>query len=77
MDKVKENIKSFKGYFGKESVEINRIVSNIVSIFIAFYCILYASKAATIFTCQQNAFNKKHKFLQYIFTFGIFYFDFL
>jgi hypothetical protein len=52
---------NFKGYFGKESVEINRIVSNIVSIFIAFYCILYASKAQTIFTCQQDVVNKKYK----------------
>ena len=68
------NNTKIKGYFGKESVEINRIVSNIVSIFIAFYCILYASKSTTIFTCQQDAINKKYKFLQYIFTFGIFYF---
>ena len=74
MNNLKENITKFKGYFGKESVEINRIVSNIVSILIAFYCILYASKAQIIFTCQQDAINKKYKFLQYIFTFGIFYF---
>jgi hypothetical protein len=71
---TKNNNTIFDGYFGKESVEINRMVSNIVSIFIAFYCILYASKSTTIFTCQQDAINKKYKFLQYIFTFVIFYF---
>jgi len=71
---TQNNNTKFKGFFGKESVEINRIVSNIVSIFIAFYCIMYASKATTIFTCQQDAINKKYIFLQYIFTFIIFYF---
>jgi hypothetical protein len=64
----------FKGVFGNESIKINKIVSDIVSIFIAFYCILYASKAKTIFTCQQDIINKNHRFIQYIFTFGIFYF---
>jgi len=68
------NTKNFKGIFGLETVKINKIVSDIVSIFIAFYWILYASKAKTIFTCQQDFINENHRFIQYIFTFGIFYF---
>lgn len=69
-----QNNNKFKGVFGNDSIKINRIVSDIVSIFIAFYCILYASKAKTIFTCQQAFINKNHRFINYIFTFGIFYF---
>jgi hypothetical protein len=64
----------FKGFFGNKTVKINLLVTDLISIFIAFYGILYVSQVSSIFTCQQNMINKDNKLYQYIFTFGIFYF---
>ena len=63
-----------KGLFGNETVKINLLITDLISIFIAFYGILYVSQVSSIFTCQQNMINTHNKLYQYIFTFGIFYF---
>jgi hypothetical protein len=73
-NKPKKNNNKFKGIFGSESVTINKIIFDIVSIFIAFYGILYAPQVLSILTCQQIDFIQKHRILQYILIFGLFYF---
>jgi len=64
----------FQGIFGKETIEVNTTLADLMTIIIAFYGILYVSQVSSIFTCQQVQINESHKIYQYIFTFGIFYF---
>ena len=70
----KQNNNNFKEDFINHTFKNNEIIINLLSIFIAFYGILYAPQVVTLLTCQQNEIIKHNKLYQYIFTFGIFYF---
>ena len=74
ISKQSNNNVFFKTFFESKNIKFNVLITDLVSIFIAFYGILYVSQVSSIFTCQQNMINTHNKLYQYIFTFGIFYF---